>query len=53
MYSGVTAILSRISWWLWGPKRKYCKSCCLNCQFYKDCRRDVEAFEEAYKEAWE
>lgn len=53
MFSGVIAILSRIKWWLWGPKRKYCHACCLNCQWYNYCRKDVEELETVYGEVWE
>ena len=52
MYSGAIAILSRIKWWLFGPKRKYCKSCCLTCQWYNYCRKDVEEFNTVYAEVY-
>jgi len=53
MSSGVTRFLSKISWWLFGPKRKYCHACCLNCQWYDYCRKDVEDLKTVYGEVWE
>lgn len=53
MFYGVIRFLSKIDWWLFGPKRKYCHSCCLNCQWYDHCRKDVEELETVYGEVWE
>lgn len=53
MCSGVIRFLSKIKWWLFGPKRKYCKYCCLKCNFYDYCRKDVEELETIYGEVWE
>lgn len=53
MLCGVIRILSRIKWRLFGPKYKFCKSCCLTCQYYDICRSDVEYIEEVMGEPFE
>ncbi len=53
MSCGLIRILSKIDWWLFGPKAKLCNKCCLFCNFYKVCRADVEYLEEITGEPWE
>ena len=53
MSCGVMDTLSRIKWWLFGPKTKFCKQCCLTCKYYHVCRADVEYVEMVMGEPWE
>lgn len=53
MLCGQTRILSRIKWWLFGPKTKMCKGFCPTCRFYKRCVKEVDYLEELFGEPFE
>lgn len=53
MLCGVTRILSRIKWWFFGPKQKFCKSCCMRCPYYNECKAEVEEIERIFGEIFE
>ena len=53
MLCGPTAILSRIKWWLFGPKYKFCKGFCPTCRYYYLCRTDVAYVEEVTGDPFE
>ena len=53
MSCGLTAILSRIKWWLFGPKYKFCKGFCPKCRWYEQCKSDVEYVETVMGEPFE
>lgn len=53
MLCGLIAILSRIKWWLFGPKSKLCHGFCPTCEYFYMCWRDVAHVEEVMGEPWE
>ncbi len=53
MSCGAIAFLSRIKWWLFGPKTKLCRRCCICCKYYDECKWDVDYVEEVFGEPFE
>lgn len=53
MLCGVIRILSRIKWWLFGPKYKFCRQFCPTCEYFDICKSDVEYVETVMGEPFE
>lgn len=55
MLCGVIRILSKIEWWFkYSLKHKEHAGCfCPTCEFYDECRQDVEYIEEVFGEPFE
>ena len=48
---GAAEMWERVKYWIF-QKGKNCKRCCIRCEYYDLCRREVSGKEEQRKERW-